>query len=322
MFTVGVAGGSGTLSSITHTTVNSGPADVAVLANWSTGTLPTTSDVVWFTNSAAPASYNLQAFSGVVFASLNIDSTYTGLIGLPRNNGNGYVEYRQRYLQHATTVVNILPGLGAGSGQLQLDAGSAVLTMTGFASNSSAQQGLPALILRGTGANVYEFTTGNIGIAIEPGDTAAPASITVGYLTSQATDVTLLLGSGCTLSSTTINQNGGQLTASSTIAQLTQEGGSMTLNLAAGLTLYDVEGGKLISQASGTLTAGTIGIGGTLDLTTNAQKLTMTNATITGTFNDPNKVSTWTNPLSFPNGVGGQSGAQVNLGSPLHLART
>ncbi len=320
-YTPFVSGGTGTIGSATTTTANSGPNDVALAGNWSGGVLPGNSDDVYATNSASGMFWNLTQFAAATFNSLNIDSTMTGQIGLPLSNSGGYVEFRQRYFQSKPATLVYGAGTGTGSSLCQLDLGSATTTVTVYSTGSTATQGLPALTIRGTGPNTLTLLQGTIGLAIEPGDTAAPATINTGYSTAAATDVALMLGTGVTLSSTTINQNGGSLTSYSSIAKLTMNAGTMTVLSAAAVTTLDVEGGTFFDNSTGTKGSCTIGAAGTIDATRAFTK-TYTNLTCYGTLLDPNKSITFTNPISFPDGVGGQYGATVQWGTNIKLARS
>jgi hypothetical protein len=321
--TSSVGAGTGTLTTTT-TVTGSGPNDVSLAANWSTGSLPASGDDVTLANSTSGLLYNLSALSAVTLNSLTIDSTFTGNIGLPRTNANGYVEYRPTYWQIGATTVTTLAGTGGGSGRIRLDLGSAATTLNINATGSPIDQGKPALQLKAiNAANVLNILQGNVGVAVEPGELSTLVTINIGYQSSQQTDVTLTLGSGCTL--TTINQDGGSLTVNSNVTTLTQRGGNLIVYGTAAITTLDIESGNCRWQSSGTLgtvTLGSSGGGGSLDFSRDPRTRTVTNLTLNSgtTLLDPNKTVTFTNPLYLQRC--GLDQVKLDLGADFHLARS
>jgi hypothetical protein len=313
------ATGTGTLVTVV-TTASSGPSDVSVAANWSTGATPANGDNVYIANSSVGLLYNLQALSAINPASITWDTTFTGNCGLPTVNPNGYQEYRQQYWQIGATLETFVPGTGGGSPLIKRDNGSVAWTVNVESSGSPAIQGRPAIILKGTSAsNVLTVTSGNAGSAVDPGEVSTWQTINISYQNSQQTDVTMLLGSGCTL--TTINQDGGTLTVNSSITTFTMRGGTSTVFGTGTIGTLDVEIGTCSYQSNGTITTATVGVSGTLDFSKDPRTRTCTNCTVYGTLNDPNQTVTFTNPVYFPNGVNA-SGATLNYGTNYHLARS
>jgi hypothetical protein len=317
------ATGTGTLVTATAT-ASAGPNDVSTAANWSTGATPTTGDNVYITNTNSSLLYGLSALSGATVSGVTIDSTFTGTIGLPQQNANGYWEYRQRYFQLGVSTFTILTGTGGGSGQVQFDFGSVQVAATVANVGSPSQQGLPAVILKGTNAsNTLTVTQGSVGSTIDPGDASTWSTVNIGYQTSQQTDVTMLLGSGCTL--TTINQDGGQLTYYGGATTHTQRAGSSTVLGTGAVGALDVEAGTCLYQSTGTITTLTVGDAGTVDFTRNPAARTVTNATVYGggTLLDGYKSVTFTNAFSCPQGAGVTSGgANIDLGTSIHIQRS
>lgn len=314
------ATGTGTLTQST-TTASSGPNDVEIASNWSLNRLPANGDDMFVTGTSQGLLYNLQALAAVTLASLTWDTTFTGSAGLPAQNASGYAEYRQTYFQVSATTENYLPGTGGGSPFIQRDQGSAAWTVNVQATGSPAVQGRPALLLKGTNAaNVLNVTLGNVGSAIDPGDLATWQTINVGYQQSKKTDVTLSLGAGCTL--TTINQNGGKITARTAVSAWTQNDGTAAFYGAGALTTLDVEGGTFSYQSNGALGTWTVGAAGTLDFSADPRARNAGAGTVYGTLLDPNKTVTFGSPISFPEGVSGQNGATIDLGREMHLQRS
>lgn len=310
------ATGTGTLTAST-TTTSSGPNDVSLAANWSTNALPTTGDDVYVTGTSQGLLYNLSALSSVVLGTLTVDTTFTGQIGLPAQNANGYEEYRPRYWQIQTPTETYLAGSGAGAPLIQRDNGSQAWSVNVAATGSPIVQGRPALLLKGSsGSNVLTVTRGVVGSAIDPGDTATWQTVNIGYQTSQRTDVTLTLGAGCTVA--TIDQTGGIVNVLTSVTTWTQQAGTTSFYGTGTLTTLDVEGGTFAYQSNGTCTTLTVGTSGTVDYRSDPRSRTVTNATVYGTLLDPNKTVTFTNPISFPQGL--PSGTM--LGTGIHLQRS
>lgn len=320
--TSSVSGGTGTIGAVTTTVTSTGPNDWNTASNWSTGTVPVNADVAWLQNSASSILYGL-AQSGVTLTAINQDSTFTGTVGLPRNNLSGYVEYRPTYLAIGVTTLNVgtNPGIGAGCGRFKINLGSVQSAINIFSTGSQADAGLPAIILKGTHAsNVLVALQGTIGVAIEAGDVSTILTVQVGFQRSQQTDVTLTLGTGCTL--TTISQYGGVVYAASNVTTWNCYDGTAWFTGSATLTTLDIEeGGTFYYQSSGTLTTGTVGVGCTLDYSRDPRLKTITNVTVYGTYIDSNKIVTNTNPIYCPNGMG-SGGATLNLGANFHLLRS
>ncbi len=310
------ATGTGTFVSST-TTTNSGPNDVNLAANWSTNALPANGDDVYITGTGQGLLYNLDALAAIVLNTLTFDTTFTGQCGLLAQNANGYEEYRPRYFQIKTPTETYLAGTGGGSQLIQRDNGSQAWTVNVSATGSPITQGRPALLLKGSsGSNVLTVTRGVVGSAIDPGDTAVWATVNVGYQTSQRTDVTLTLGSGCTV--TTIDQTGGIVNAFTSATTWTQQAGTAYLYGTGTITTLDVEGGTFLYQSNGTCTTLTVGTNGTADYRSDPRSRTVTNSTVYGTLLDPNKTVTFTNPVSFPQGVP----STTMLGTEIHLQRS
>jgi hypothetical protein len=319
-----VTGGTGTISNST-TTTSSGPNDASTAANWTTGAIPAAGDDLWFINSASSVKWGLASISNPALTSINGDSTFTGEIGLPRYNAvGGYYEYRARFLTAGFATLNWgqNPGQGSGSGRVQLDSGATVWTANIISTGTPADHGRPALYMKGTSAgNVLNVQSGAVGVAIEPGDTSTVLTVQIGYLHSQATDVTLTLGSGVTL--TTIQQYGGVININSNVTTLLDFGGTANVFGTATVGTLDVEdGGTVNYYSSGALTTGTVGENSTLDYSLDPRPKTVANLTVYGTLNDPNKVVTYTNPPFFPNGITSPGGATLDWGTNFHLQRS
>jgi hypothetical protein len=318
-------GGNTTASASTFTlstpTASAGPNDWSTAANWSTGSVPVNSDDVYLTNTSNAILYGLNQ-SGVSLNSINSDSTFTGTCGLPLSNPNGYVEYRPRYLQVGFTTLNHGAGTGSGSGRVLLDGGTVQWTANVFSTGSPADQGVPALVLKGTNAgNVLNVQQGTVGVATDAGDVSTVATIRIGSQQSQQTDVNLTLGDGCTL--TTISQYGGQLFFADNVTTLTMFGGTATaLEAAAVGTLSLQKGATYYHESSGTITTATVGGSARLDFSRDPRARTVTNLTVAagGTLVDSNKTVTFTNPFLLQNCT--LNDVTLDLGANFNLQRS
>lgn len=313
------ATGTGTLVTVT-TTANSGPTDVSVGANWSSGSVPSSGDSIYFQNSASPALRNLQALAAVAPALVQIDASYTGQIGLPYNNAAGYIEYRQRYLQFSGwTACNIGQGQGNGSGKIQLDAQTHDHTTFVWNAATSSEQGIPAVLIKGgSSASALTDLKGAVGVALFAGETATLPTLNIAYVSNIAGDASVTIGSGCTL--TTVNKTGGTLYSQSAVPTLTSYAGTATVltgNMTAA-NLYsagsNAPANTLKYSTGGTITTNIVESGCTLDCSGTLSTVTLTNSTWYkgATINAPGGNVTMTNAASIPDGQ--VSDVNINLG--------
>ena len=153
------ATGTGTFVT-TQTVTPSSPNDVSIATNYSGGVLPTTGDNLSADHTNTDMLWNLQHFTGVVFASLSLPASFeagptgNGTCGLPTVNSRGsasYVEYRQRAFQCAPTTCTIgnNDGGGSASGFIYLDFGTATVSLAVHNTGSSTQTDLEALLVKG-----------------------------------------------------------------------------------------------------------------------------------------------------------------------------
>lgn len=323
------ATGTGTLVTAT-TTANSGPNDAAVVANWSSGTLPVSGDSLYFQNSSSPVLYNLDALAAITPALVQMDSSYTGQIGLPYNNANGYIEYRPRYLQFTGwTLGNIGLGAGNGSGKIQLDAGAGNHTTNIFNTASSAsEQGLPCVLLKGGGSTTtVNIFKGSLGLALFAGETATIQTLDMGYVSNVAGDAQVSTGAGCTL--TTVKKTGGNLYSLCAVPTLTSYAGVSSIlsgNMTT-LTLNKNSNGVANTVSykpatGGTITTNTVESGCTLDCSGTLGTVILTNSTWNAgaTINAPGGNITMTNAASIPDGQ--LSDVTINLGPGRHAQVT
>lgn len=319
--TSSATGGTATLTTAL-TTASSGANDWATVTNWSLNALPATGDTVYLTRTSSSILYSLPQ-SGVTLAALLIDSTFTGQVGLQRFNPSGYYEYRPTYLQIGVTALTVGGGTGSGSGRLKIDLGAAACTVQIIGTGTTVEQGMPALVLKGTNAaNTLNALQGDVGVAVESGDVSTLSAVRIGYQTSRSSDVTMSLGAGCTL--TTIAQNGGLLTYASNVTTHSITGGGSAVVLGAtNIASLDIERASSVSyQGTGTLTAVAVGSRCSLTFSQDPRARTITNLTLDSScsFSDGAKTVTFTNPFLIQRC--GLDEMTLDLGANFYLQRS
>jgi hypothetical protein len=293
-----VSGGTGTISNST-TVTNSGPNDVNIAANWSTGATPANSDNLVIENTSSSLLYNLGSLSSIGLTSLSVSQTFTGTVGLPVVNGDAsttYFEYRPQYFAIGATTVSIGGPTGQGSGRIKLNLGSAGSTTVNVTNTGNAlETGLESclIVLTGSG-NVLNVSRGSVGVAVLAGESAT-LSLNTSQITS-SNDAQVRLGSGVTLS--TVKMQSGRNIINCAATTITMYGGDLTLQGTGATTTLNANGGICHYNSSGTLTNGRIAGGASLLFGANLSGATVTNMTIEkgATLLDPDSVVTWTNP--------------------------
>lgn len=280
----------------TATTACSGPNYWSNATNWSTGAVPIAADDVVIENTAVSILYGLDQ-SAVVLTSLRIEKSFTGDIGLPTRNANGYAEYQEEYLKISATTGTIGRGEGDGSGRIKINLGSVQSANTVHSTGTSDDEaeGVEAVLLKGTHAsNTLTVLGGTVGVAVFGGETATIATLKV-------TAGSVRCGSGVTL--TTVRQSGGgTVEIASACTTLTQdpEGGILRVLGAGAVTTVNAYGPNLDYQGSGAIT--TLNVTGTISFEGNivARTVTNTNLYADSTLRDRSNSVTFTNPIATP----------------------
>jgi hypothetical protein len=290
--------GNGTVS-IAATTAVAGPAVANTADNWSGGTNPVAADTVVFENSSRDCKYNLEAFTTLNFAKVQVAQSYTGDLGLPRDNGGDYVEYRPTYFKCTADAVEIGTGEGAGSGRIRLDLHTGNTTVDVFDSGSPAETGIPAVLLKMVNTdNTLNVLKGSVGVAYFQGDVSTVPTIRVAHRDNPAGDADVVCGDGVTL--TTIEQSGGELTIESNATTVTQEGGEMTILGTATTTTLSIAG-RLVDRSSGAFATVQILPGGEYDRSHDLRTKTVGNTEMSKTaiLRDPFSSITHTNGIDL-----------------------
>lgn len=330
--------GVNTATAGTATTANTGPNVWSESRNWSsadswaTSSVPVDADTVIIRNSAIDILYGLDQ-TAVSLAALTIDQSFTGKLGLPWRNANGYMEYRPTYLivgasgDAQTMLLTIGNGVGAGSGRIKIDNGDSQTTVIVYNTGTPAEAGIEAFLFKGTHAsNDVTINRGSVGIAVGTFDTyqaatetAVVATLRTGYVTNPAGDAIVRCGSGVTL--TTIDQSGGKLEINSAATTITHTSGELTLN-GVGVTVATLNerGGTTYVIGTTTITTPNLSNAGVLDYSRDMRTKVITNpVNIYGDkakFVDPFKV-TGSVVIDCE-----QSGALANLNLGQHIKLT
>lgn len=300
--TSSVSGGTGTIGAATSATANAGPAVVAA-ANFDSGSLPSNNDTMILQDSGNSLKYTLDALAAVTLDLLVIAADFSdgAQVGLPRTNSDAtsYVEYRDTYLEVGATAVRIGEGRGQGSSGLRLNLLSAQTSVQVFATGNSSDTDYAALQIIGTNAsNVLQVFGGQVDVAMQPGQVATFATVTV-------SGGQVRFGSGVTL--TTVEANGdSSVEVRSAATTLRSQGGGRIYKLGAGaVTTVDVGGGTFELAAAGTIGTLTVRAGKTFDASKLTTSVTITNATLYAGARvvDPNGKLVWSNAIACPDGI-------------------
>ena len=267
--------------------------DFTDATNWTNG-VPVSTDTVIFDGRTAQDLDISIAQSAVVLAELHIHQAYTGKIGTTA-----------AYFEIASAIVTIGQHYGsvatpAGSGQIKLDLGSstaAQVTIWDSATvNTDDATKEPILIICAHANTDFFVLKGNVGIAMnDDAETSTLGDISVFYRSNLASDATVTLGPGVTI--TNVNQTGGALnlqtaatlvsvsggtlnnSGSGNITTLTLNGGTATNYSSGAITNLDVFGGTFVHNGTGTITTLEV-FGGTVDTLRKDDSRVITNLTM------------------------------------------
>lgn len=291
-FTLSTSGTGGATVSQVHTTANGSPNDNNNANNWIRNgvySVPQAGDDVIISDSSVSILWNLDAFKNLNFNSVNRYNTFTGQIGLPENNPNGYYEYRPTYWQFAGVTTQVQIGLGPGSG---------VTTLERY--NSGAFScvwnviGATAVRILGTSpASTFMVNGATVDIATLPTETAnTQGGVTV------VNGGTINLGLGVTCGPLSV-QSSSVAFCNCVPSSITANAGTVTMNTTGGTcpSVYGTNGSTFTWNSSTNITNFQAYGASVIDKSVDARPIVITNSTVDGTgsphFNDP-----W-NAISF-----------------------
>lgn len=318
---------SGTISKAS-TTANSGPS-VLQDDNVTGGSLPGTGDTWTLEDSAVSILYDLDQLPAGTIDATYIEASYTGSIGNPRFNPNGYHEYRPRELEIETSVLEIGRGDGDGSPRMLINLGSVACDVRVYKTDASSDDGYHALRIRGTNAaNTMEVNgSATVDIAPEAGQVATFATL---YCNGACT---VRISNGVTVGTLVAAGNAQvEIESAAALAAITEircEGQATVVllgdNAVTAINVFD--SATLDDRGEGTVTTLTKGPDAnytTANSSVNAGARTITNTVLAaggGTFNDGQKKVTFTNPIDL--GAAGISDLpNLNLGDNINLQRS
>ncbi len=135
--TVSASASTGT-ATVTDPTAASGPNFWNVAANWDGAALPSASDTLIIRDTDVSILYGLTDTNN--YAQIDIEASFTGAIGLPVTNENGYPEYRTRFLtlgSGSAITINIGYGNDRFPERVYLDVVGSNATITVFGSRGN-----------------------------------------------------------------------------------------------------------------------------------------------------------------------------------------
>ena len=265
-------GGTGTIGNYTAVTANSGPGDLSIAANYSSGALPSNGDTLIFENvSNVNITEGLTALAGIALAQVWFRN-WGGDIGLAQHNGN-YWEYRQTYVQlDADEVIFDCPECQLA----RIDSQAAQTLLKVYATGNSRVTNLETLCWKGSHAsNVVQVDRGSVGLAVLAGETATVATLNIGYITQPESDARVRCRA---VTLTTVNRIGGilELNAGATTINSREGSGPLTIYGSGAFTTINCHAGGMEYLGSGTITTLVIGRDQLFDATRNEVGFTIT----------------------------------------------
>lgn len=171
--TVTASASTGT-TTVTQPTAASGPNFWNIAANWDAATLPSAADDLIVEDSDVSILYGLSDTTN--YASLTVNASFTGTIGLPETNSNGYPEYRTQLLTLGTgSAIAVSMGYGPGtfSSRIRLDVQGSNVTCSIFGSGQNNGEQYPfELKNAGSGSTVRSYAGGLVLSATSSGNVA------------------------------------------------------------------------------------------------------------------------------------------------------
>lgn len=316
--TSSVSGGAGTIGAATTTTASAGPHDWSTAANWSTNTVPVSTDDVMI-DLPDQILYGL-AQSAVNLNTLTINpgfaaagSAQLGNYNINTSGASSYPEYRSVYLQ--ISVTNAVT-INTDCQLMRINFGSAVVSnVTVLGTGVGIETNYEALLLLTTNSgSIWNIISGSVGIAVGN----QPTALNTLRLDGGAT---VRIGNGVTLS--TVNIAGGTLVCSSSIGSTcTLEGGSLTMFGTASVNTLTLDGGAACTYwSSGTITTLNVGNGSAMSFSPDVSRTVTTVHLYAGaSINDRARTVTWTNPVELDRC--GLLDVSLDLGRNIKLAVT
>lgn len=202
-------------------TTPTGPNWANEAKNWSLGTAPADDEELVLQNSAISLKYGLSS-AGITPDRVRQYASFTGEVGLPEWNPNGYREYRDTAWRLGTSgdgsnpilTIEVGEGTGSGSTLSRYNTGDKKTKLIVHRTGTSSDGNMPSLNWIGTHAdNEVLVISGNVGVGAIKGQSATVKTLYLSYANSIASDADVVVGDGVTLGS--IIKTGGVLVTSS-----------------------------------------------------------------------------------------------------------
>lgn len=301
-FTYSAGGGASQSNDATNSVASSGPNDASVLANYSTGALPTTTvDELWFQDCENMPQFGLTALAAIALTKVVFQGT-NGPCGRDRFQTIGrttYLEYRNQYLQLK---------MNSGSAPLLIDCTTPLLKLdtqtfqTLMLVSDTGTASTIALYWIGTHAsNAITVDKGRVAIAYYPGEVATVLTLAMGYVSEPDSDAQVTYGVGTTMG--TVSKTGGTLNAATGLTTLTQRAGTSRFDDGS-ITTATIYAGKFVYAGNDTITTLAIWPGAEAWFNESNQARTITNTTIYpgSTWQDPGATCVHSNAIASPGG--------------------
>jgi len=242
--------------------------DCTDAANWTPSGVPSAADnvrlIATFDQNMAT---NLAGLTGVSLGDFIVEEGYSGTIGTSTAD-----------LQITCSSFEF-----HGTGLAYIDLEASNITATVHHSASSASVGPRGLYLVGSNLAALVVNNGVVGLAAVHGTSSTAAAVRV-------SGGTLVLGSGCTL--TTVTCYGGNVTALADVTTANVYGGTFLTGEQAAVTTLNVQGGGVTDGSTGTITTANIEAGRLLVKMGVSKTITTVNLNAGGGFiYDPNSVT-------------------------------
>ncbi len=297
------ATGGGATCTHAAVTANVGQNDVNNAANWlrsGSQSLPQAGDDVILADSNVSLLYNLSALSAITINSFTRYNTFTGQVGLPENNPNGYYEYRTpTYLQLDNSSIKVVTlGLGPGGGCAfeRYDGQSVPWTWLLLPGASGAR------IINTSATSTFTVNGAQLDIATLP----AEVSTCTGGVTVVNGGI-VSIGVGVTFAGTLTVQSASVAFLNCAPTTITCNGGTVTMNATGGTvtTLTAQNSSQVFWLSSTTITTLSLLTNSTFDKSGDNRAMTITNSTIDNTSQviDPWSTITWTNATNVTGAV-------------------
>lgn len=298
----------------TDETAASGPNFWNIAANWSGAALPSAGDTLELIDSSVSILYGLT--DTVNYAALKIYASYTGQIGLPAWNLDGYSEFRTRFLTlgDGTSSIALTIGEGVGNHAQSIrfnsnDTATTLIVLDGQSNSSSYpieitdMKSTSTAVVYGGGVLIDDSTTGTLAslkVMARSDSRTKPRVKTTSRMTVTAVE--------CYGQGTEVELNG-----SSTTAVVRDSAKLITRSAAAIATVTSSARGVVSWQSSGGIaTKLKVETDGDVDFSEQVAAKTVAACEVSrgGKLRDPYKVVTWTAGVAL---MGGARIADVTL---------